>query len=454
MNPFLLPSDRDALMAKLSVRSAPHGDMMAMLQKPKDAPDYQAIWKAAHPTEGQPLILYVHIPFCIARCSFCGFYAHATDDAALEDYTVRLLDELRREAERGVFTQKPVDVVYFGGGTPTALSADQLRRVIGFIYEHFNVAPDVEFTIEGRLFAFDDERVKACLESGATRFSFGVQSFETELRRSLGRRLAREELLTRLAEIKAICGDRIALVADLIYGLPGQTQQAWMEQNVQTVHASALDGVDLYSLKVFPGLPLAKRLEKEGNWSEAERAQRHAEASDWLAAQGWKQLSCTHWGRNTLERNRYNHWAKTGADIVPFGCSAGGFVGDWSFMQTNNLETWKAMVARGEKPLATAMQKPPAHQERTKLVDRMERGLFLPADFPGTDFSPLLENWEKAGVWTRQDEGTWRLTRLGEYYQTKLSSLLTGYLFASQATPMEKLKMMAKGMASMVKGKA
>lgn len=444
--PFFLPIERTALLERLSAKSAaPHGDMSAMLAEPAKAEALQRIWGEAVPTEGQPLIVYVHVPFCVSRCAFCGFYAHRTDEAALEAYTGRLLKEIAREAERGVFTKKPVDVVYFGGGTPTALSADQLRRVIGAIYERFTVAPDVEFTVEGRIFAFDDGRVRACLESGATRFSFGIQSFQTELRRSLGRRNSREELLARLGEIKGLCGDKVALVADLIYGLPGQTQEQWMEENVKTVHASALDGVDLYSLKVFPGLPLAKRMEKEG-WGEAERAARHAAACDWLAAQGWRQLSCTHWGRNALERNRYNHWAKTGADIVPFGCGAGGFVGDRSFMQTGDLEAWGRMVDAGEKPLATAMTKPANHRLRAKLTDQMERGLFNPTDFPDADFSPLLENWEQAGVWVSLPDGRRRLTRLGEYYQTKLSSLLAGYLFAGRSDAFEAMRAAARAM--------
>lgn len=444
MAPFLLPPDRAELLRTLSAKSAPHGDMMALPTRSAAPAETQRIWSETAPTEGEPLILYVHVPFCVSRCAFCGFYSHRTDEAALEDYTRRLLVELGREADRGTFTQKPVDVVYFGGGTPTALSADQLRRVIGFIYERFNVAPDVEFTVEGRLYAFDDGRVRACLESGVTRFSFGVQSFETELRRSLGRRNSREEILGRLADIKALCGDRIALVADLIYGLPGQTQEDWMERNVRTAHESALDGVDLYSLKVFPGLPLAQRLEREGNWGEEERAARHAAACDWLAAQGWRQLSCTHWGRNALERNRYNHWAKTGADIVPFGCGAGGFIGDWSFMQTGDLEAWRKAVDAGEKPIATAMRKPANHRARARFTDQMERGFLNPADFPDTDFSPLLENWEKAGVWSRTPEGAWRLTRLGEYCQTKLSSLLAGFAFASQPGALEAMKAAAR----------
>ena len=468
MNPFLLPIDRAELLKKLSARGAPHGGMMPGTMKPPSAPpDPQAVWRSLKPsectTDGRavaprpPLVIYVHVPFCISRCSFCGFYRNRADDAAIEEYVKRLLVEIDRVADEGVFTKKPVEVVYFGGGTPTALTADQLRRTVGRLHERFNIAPDCEFTIEGRLFAFDDDRVRACLESGVNRFSFGVQSFETELRRSLGRRLSREDTLERLARIKEICGDRIALVADLIYGLPGQTQEDWMERNVKTVHLeSALDGVDLYSLKVFPGSPIAKRVEQEGNWSEEDRLARHAEASDYLAAQGWKQLSTTHWGRNALERNLYNTYAKIGVDMVPFGCGAGGFIGDWSIMQEGDLAKYRTAVDAGLKPIDMVMQSPPARRDSIRFTRMTDLGYFDPSEIPETDFSPIIDNWTQAGVWTPVGRSLrdhrFRLTRLGEFYQTKLNSLLTGFHMAAHASALDKMRMMSAGIASKLKG--
>ena len=434
MNPFVLPTDRAEMMKRLSEKGSPHGEMMmGMMKKPAEAPDAQAVWKSLRPTDDKPLVIYVHIPFCVSRCSFCGFYRNRADDAAIEEYVKRLLVEIDRVADEGAFTEKPVDVVYFGGGTPTALTADQLRRTVGKLHERFRIANDCEFTIEGRLFAFDDERVRACLDSGVNRFSFGIQSFETVLRQSLGRRLTREETLKRLARVKEICGDRVALVADLIYGLPGQTQADWMEKNVKTVHLeSVLDAVDLYSLKVVPGMPLAQRLAKEGNWSEDERLARHAEASDWLAAQGWTQLSTTHWGRNSLERNLYNTYAKIGIDMVPFGCGAGGFIGDWSIMQESSLALYMKAVDEGRKPISNIIRNPPMRRDAIRFTRMTDLGWFDPAEIPETDFSPILDNWTAAGVWKpmvgasvplargragRASLPIYRLTRLGEYYQ-------------------------------------
>ena len=428
MNPFLLPGTREEVIAALSsAATPPHGDMGGS----SGTPDAQTVWAEARQTPGVRQMLYVHVPFCISRCSFCGFYRQAATEEALESYTDLLIREMEREVSRGVFTA-PIEVVYFGGGTPTALSARSLGRLIRFIYAHFNLTPDVEFTVEGRLYAFDDERVRACCEAGANRFSFGIQSFQTDLRRSLGRRQSREELLERLFRVREIAGGKTALVADLIYGLPGQTQEEWMEENIRTVaEASPLDGVDLYSLKLFPGLPLARRMEREGSgWSEEERIRRHAGASDWLAAHGWEQLSCTHWRRNGNERNRYNHWTKTGAEILPFGGGAGGFLGSWGFMQTADTEAYREAVEAGRKPLAQVMTRPPFLALKGRLADQLERSFLNPADFPETDFGALGENWTAAGLWTRGTDGVFRLTRMGEYFQPKLCSRLCGFILS------------------------
>lgn len=444
LKPFELPADRAKAIEKLASKaSAPHGGMLG--GAPGEKPDAQAVWQSLTPgdsTAKSPLIFYLHIPFCISRCAFCGFYRNKTSPEALEDYTRHLLCEIDRVADEGIFTKTPVDIVYFGGGTPTALTADQLRRLIARLHERFTISPSAEFTIEGRIWAFDDERVRACVESGANRFSFGVQSFETQLRRSLGRRNSREELLARLSRIKEICGDKAALVADLIYGLPGQNQADWMKKNVETTHIeSALDGVDIYSLKIFPGLPLEKMMDRCGRWSEEERIARHAGAADYLAASGWKQLSTTHFGRNSLERNLYNHWAMAGGRMVPFGCGAGGNIGGWALMQTGDLDEYRRMVELGQKPIGQCMKTPAAAATRYLLAGQLGYGWFEPASIPSIDFSRLAQNWTEAGVWREESPGRFRLTRMGEYFQPKILSMLMGFAMANSLSVIDAIKL-------------
>ena len=425
-NPFFLPADQDALFERLkSTGQPPHGDRMGGLP-PLAGEDAGTAWRNAVP-ETERRMLYVHIPFCLSRCYFCGFYANRTDKAELAGYTELLLKELYRSAAEDSCAQGPIDVVYFGGGTPTDLSAADLRRLIRCIYDCFQLADDVEFTVEGRLFGFDDEKVAACVDAGATRFSFGVQAFETELRRRMGRRLSREEVIDRLTCIKELCGARAAVIIDLIYGLPGQTQDDWME-NVRTAAEDLpLDGADFYLLKMLPDTPLSKQFSNVAPWSDPELLNRYVHACRFLKNKRWTRLSISHWGRTPLERNRYNHWTKSGTDLLPYGCGAGGSIGDWSFMQVRDLDQYRAAVDAGRKPLGMAIKKPAHRHFQSRISDQMERGFLDPVTFSGIDLAALIENWIAAGIWMRNDEGICRLTSLGEFYQPRLAGMLTGF---------------------------
>jgi len=426
MTPFFLPTDRAELVSLLSRSPAsPHGGM-ASGAPPLCGDAAREAWRNTAPETARRM-LYIHVPFCMSRCSFCGFYSNRTTETDLADYTDLLIRELKHSVEADAFAKDKIDVVYFGGGTPTDLSAADLRRLIRFLYDELNMAADVEFTIEGRLFGFDDEKVNACVEAGATRFSFGVQAFETQLRRHLGRKLSREELIERLIRIKEISGDRAAVIIDLIYGLPGQTQDDWLENVRTAVEEAPLDGADLYLLKMLPGTPLAKQFPEAAPWSEEEMLNRYTEGCRFMKNRNWQRLSISHWGKSPLERNRYNHWTKTGTDLLPFGCGAGGSLGGWSFMQLQQLDEYKTQVAAGLKPVGLAMKKTPHHRLKSQIADQMERGFFDPPSFSGIEFSLLIENWTAAGVWAKDEKGICRLTTLGEFYQPRLSALLAGF---------------------------
>src|SRR5690606_5646059 len=116
---------------------------------------------------------------------------------------------------------------YVGGGTPSALSARDLARLLETARQRLPLAADCEITVEGRIIHFDGEKIDACIEAGANRISIGVQSFDTAVRRRQGRRTGKEEAIRFLADIRD--RNRVALVVDLLFGLPGQTEDVWRE---------------------------------------------------------------------------------------------------------------------------------------------------------------------------------------------------------------------------------
>ncbi len=418
----LLPTKRSELIENLC-KPAPHGAMGQNSAPEINAEEGQKIWKTIQPfTEKQ--MLYVHVPFCVSRCMFCGFYQNRTESGQLTRYSELLLKELEMMKNLPAFSGA-FDTVYFGGGTPTDLPASDLFKLISTVRNQLNLTDDAEFTIEGRLFGFDDEKVQACLDAGANRFSFGVQTFDTKLRQSVGRRLPREEIIARLNRIKELGENNASVVVDLIYGFPGQTLENWME-NIHTVNNEVpLDGVDLYLLKMLPGTPIS---EKFGTvpWTTEELILRQKTAGDYLTEMGWDRLSVTHWGRGGLEKNRYNHQSKIGIDIVPVGSGAGGFIGDHAFMQMMSLEDYQTQIEAGQKPVG-AISKRARNPIRNCVVNQMELRHFEPKSID-VDIQDLLDNWSEAGIWEKDEEGVYRFTELGDFFQTQLTPRLTAHI--------------------------
>ncbi len=124
---------------------------------------WQALLQNALPRNKR--LLYLHIPFCATHCTFCGFYQNPLKSDSTERYTDYLLRELSMEADSPLLQGGPIHAIYFGGGTPSALSAQQLHQIIRQLRKTLPLASDCEITVEGRIFNFDDERIDACLDS-------------------------------------------------------------------------------------------------------------------------------------------------------------------------------------------------------------------------------------------------------------------------------------------------
>lgn len=222
--------------------------------------EIQRVWAdlQQQPRSGQA-VMYLHVPFCANHCLFCGFYRNKWREDYSAPYADALIKELELEARSISSLSGPINAVYFGGGTPTALHAKDLARVIRRIRELYPLSADCEITVEGRIFHFDDDKISACLDAGANRFSTGVQSFDTKTRQRQGRKATRDEALRFFEGLRD--RNRAAIVCDLILGLPYQTEEIW-KSDLKTVVDLELDGVDLYTLAVFPGSPLSKAIEK------------------------------------------------------------------------------------------------------------------------------------------------------------------------------------------------
>lgn len=395
-------------------------------QKPLPAEEIDAAWRnlTATAITGNKRLLYVHIPFCATQCKFCGFYQNKLEEQAIAEYCDMLLQELALEAGSTLHQSAPIHAIYFGGGTPSALSARQLHRIISTLRQSLPLAADCEITVEGRIFNFDDERIDACLEAGANRFSIGIQTFDTRVRQRLGRRANRQEaidFITRLGQ-----RDRATIICDLMFGLPDQTVASWRE-DLAIVRDLPLDGVDLYALNLLPNTLLAKAVENQRVALPAVDHNRdlYLMGEKFLADENWRQLSNSHWARHSRERNLYNLLIKQGADYLALGSSAGGSVAGQSYMMARNLEGYAQALANGRKPIAMMTPASPDYRWRLALQGGIDSGfcdLLQVLDNPAP-LLPLLEQWQQRGL-LRLNGSRFHLTPDGRFWASNLLQAL------------------------------
>ncbi|MDF7807267.1 heme anaerobic degradation radical SAM methyltransferase ChuW/HutW [Pontiellaceae bacterium B12219] len=375
---------------------------------------------------------YFHIPFCCTRCLFCGFYSETTEPGAIASYSEALAKDIVLTGSRLRETGRKLGAVYFGGGTPTDLKAEELELLVQTVRREFPLEPDCEITVEGRLFDFDDEKVKAVLNAGANRFSFGVQSFDTKIRRSMGRILSREDLIERLNRI-VMLGDSYdaAVVIDLIYGLPGQSAQEWIESIDCGVNETEIHGLDLYQINLLPATPLAEKLDFLPPMADLkQQADLFMAGRQRMMKHGFDRLSIAHWGRDARERNRYNLWNKLNVDCVPMGAGAGGRWGGTRFFQQSDVHRFGQVISEGGKPLVSAASEPFCAALIAAAVGQIEQGeidveaLERVAEKPVRDhLRPMLSLWESAGL--LQAGKPCRLTPAGEFWSVNLQYLFS-----------------------------
>ncbi|EPR6545636.1 heme anaerobic degradation radical SAM methyltransferase ChuW/HutW [Yersinia enterocolitica] len=384
--------------------------------------NWQALLQKALPPNKR--LLYLHIPFCATHCTFCGFYQNPLQTDSTARYTDYLLRELSMEASSPLLQGGPIHAIYFGGGTPSALSAQQLHSIISQLRKSLPLAPDCEITVEGRIFNFDDERIDACLEAGANRFSVGVQTFNTRIRQRMGRKASRDEAIHFLTNLAS--RDRAAVVCDLMFGLPHQTPETWQE-DLAIVRQLPLDGVDLYALNLLPTTPLAKSV--ENNRIElptlAQQCDFYCSGAESLAQAGWHQLSNSHWARTSRERNLYNLLIKQGADCLALGSGAGGSLQGHAYMQHRSLDNYYRLIDSGQKPLMMMTQASGEHPWRAKLqsgieVGRLDLSELITDPYP---LMPLIAQWHQSHL-LKDDSFCLRLTDSGRFWASNIMQAL------------------------------
>lgn len=321
------------------------------------------VWTPDHAALFPAVGLYLHFPFCAKKCLYCDFPSFAGQDDQMRAYVDALLREIDAAPRLRVRT------IFLGGGTPSYLPGPWMGEVLARVFDHFEVAPDAEVTMEANP---GNERLhdgakpsewRRFREMGVNRVSLGVQSFDPAVLAGLGRIHSPADAEAAVAAVKA--GGFTNLSIDLMYGLPGQTPAVWRDTLGRAV-ALDLPHLSAYSLIVEPHTPFeaAARQGKLALPSEDAEQEMAAVAEEVLTAAGYRQYEVSNWARPGAE-SRHNRIYWRNEPWLGLGSGAHSYLDRrrWA-----NPTTIAAYLAQGPTPPPVEPQPLQAELEETMFM--------------------------------------------------------------------------------------
>jgi oxygen-independent coproporphyrinogen-3 oxidase len=276
-----------------------------------------------------PVGVYISVPFCKAKCTFCNFASDVFGAERMQHYVDRLCGEIRgtHAAAEGIEASLPrvADTIYFGGGTPSLLSAQQFGRIFQHLRGEFDVDASAEITLECAPGQLAEETLEELLRQGMSRISFGVQSFVDQETAAVGRLHTHQQCDAEIARARAAGISEINI--DLIAGLPHQTEQSW-HHSVKRAIASGAPHISVYLLEVDEDSRLGREMLKQGSRysaaavpDEDQAAEWYLQACDTLHQAGVQQYEISNFAR-LGHRSRHNlkYWQRQ--PYIGFGLDA------------------------------------------------------------------------------------------------------------------------------------
>ena len=356
--------------------------------------------------------LYVHVPFCASTCDFCAFYQTQPTAAGVR----RFLAGAAREGEL-VSWNRPVDTVFWGGGTPGLLSARALTELGRVVRRHSGGRPQ-EWSVEMAPASVTPQRLAALKEAGVTRISIGVQSFQPALLAALGRQHTLPQALRAYESARTAGFTSVNL--DLIFAIPGQGLEAW-RADLDAAVRLAPDHISTYCLTFEEDTALFVKLSQGRVRRDVEKeAAFYTEAWERLEAAGYAQYEVSNFARPGHQcRHNLNTWRME--EWVGLGPSAASQFGGWRSSNAADLGQWLADVDSGRRALVDRVELTPRALAEDSLIFglRMNEGVDLPGlharfpEVPWENISGLAGRLAEEGLATLDGGGRLRLTLRG-----------------------------------------
>ena len=283
--------------------------------------------------------IYIHVPFCAAKCAYCDFYSLAGHPEQMDAYVRLLCQQLTRRAPQ--CTDYTVDTVYLGGGTPSLLGGARIARLLHTVQQQFCVAPDAEITVEANPDSMTDTFLSAARAAGANRLSMGIQSAHDSELRAMGR--IHTFAQAQDAFLRARRAGFANLSVDLMYALPGQTASLLLE-SLHALLELEPEHVSCYGLTVEPDTPLGRSHPVLPD--EDTQAELYLLLCSRLAQAGFEHYEISNFARAPHLRSRHNsrYWAQL--PYLGFGPGAHADFGGMRTAVPRDLTAWLAGDAK------------------------------------------------------------------------------------------------------------
>ena len=388
--------------------------------------------------EKTPLGIYIHVPFCRSKCTYCDFYSLTSkDDRLMDDYLDAVCAHIKESGALAPGYQ--VDTVYFGGGTPSFFGADGMATILTAIRRSFDVYQDAEITFECNPDSVSSRLLRKLRSEGFNRVSLGVQSNNDKMLKKLGRPHDYAQVLNAVKKIRRAGYKNLSV--DLMYGLPGQTLASW-EATLQKVLELAPEHMSCYGLKLEAGTPLYETQEYENIPDDDTQADMYLAAVEILRRKGYRQYEISNFAKRGLEsRHNLKYW--TGGEYLGFGPDASSDFAGKRFKIIRDVHGYIDGIFQGNMVLEDVQEIPLRERAGEYLMTRLRttygisgpeyEKLFL---LPFAALETYLENLRQHGQALRAEGGRWRLTAEGFLLSnTILSDLL---LLQDRSKPLAK----------------
>lgn len=376
--------------------------------------------------------LYIHIPFCKRRCSYCSFVSYPFESSAVGQYIEAVIRELtlwsitRGEPEFSISTVK-FDSIYFGGGTPSLLEVSQIERLLDACFSGLLIAPSPEITIEVNPDSCTFEWLRAIFDLGVNRVSLGVQSFNDAELRALGRSHDTFSVLRTYADMRA-AGFKNASI-DLMAGFPGHTVSSF-EDSLRASSKLSPEHISVYLFELKEGSAINRRImdREETPLDDDLSAELYEVCCDYLTAEGYRQYEISNFSKEGFDcRHNLKYWTDT--DYLALGAGAHGLLGEWRYENFCLLNDYLGRISRGELALKRMIRMSPFDRFRDALImgARLVRGV---------DLESLAERYQvdapgfvNASVADLKDQGLFEL-KDGIFRFTPKGRLLSNQVFS------------------------